>query len=304
MVLERPVLKRSLAVYLALSFSLAWAAQVGVMLLLRPGGPDRAPVELGMVLPIVALMWPPAVAAFVARQFVEGRNFTDAGLRWPAWRYIVIAWFLPTGLMLATVAISLPLYPLDSDFSLLQRANPNISPWLVLLSQGALALTMAVPINSIFAFGEEFGWRGYLLPRLQQLLGYWPGLLGQGAIWGFWHAPLILFTGYNYPRHHLLGVVLFILFGALAGTIVGWLRLASDSVVPPTIIHAANNAIGGLPGTLLRNLDTAVGGVISSALGCMVLLLVIVWLVASNRLARAYFGRSTGFPAAETNSSA
>ncbi len=49
----------------------------------------------------------------------------------------------------------------------------------------------------------------------------WPGLPGQGAIWGCWHAPLILLTGYNYPRHHLLGVVLFIVFGMLAGTIVG-----------------------------------------------------------------------------------
>jgi membrane protease YdiL (CAAX protease family) len=291
MVQERAVVRRGLVVYLALSFSLAWAAQVGVVLLLRPGGPNQSPIDPGAFLPVVALMWPPAVGAFVARQFVEGHNFADAGLRWPPWRYVLIAWFLPAGLTLATIVISLPWYPLDGDLSALRQASPNQSPWPVLLSQVALGLTIAVPINSLFAFGEEFGWRGYLLPRLQQLWGYWPGLLGQGAIWGLWHAPLILLTGYNYPRHHVLGVVLFVVFGALAGTIVGWLRLASDSLVPPTIIHAANNAIGALPIVLLRNVDTAVGGVLSSALGCVVLLVAIAWLVATHRLPPPRFAR-------------
>ena len=44
-----------------------------------------------------------------------------------------------------------------------------------MIAQIVLALTLAVPINSMFAFGEEFGWRCYLLPRLMTLLGPWPG---------------------------------------------------------------------------------------------------------------------------------
>ncbi|GBD16999.1 hypothetical protein HRbin26_01910 [bacterium HR26] len=57
-----------------------------------------------------------------------------------------------------------------------------MSPATVLIAQIVLALTLAVPINSVFAFGEEFGWRGYLLPRLMTLLGPWPGLVLHGAI--------------------------------------------------------------------------------------------------------------------------
>jgi hypothetical protein len=36
-------------------------------------------------------------------------------------------------------------------------------------------------------------------------LGWWPGLLLHGTIWGVWHAPPILLSGYNYPGHHPLG---------------------------------------------------------------------------------------------------
>ncbi|WP_258566553.1 type II CAAX prenyl endopeptidase Rce1 family protein [Leucobacter luti] len=36
--------------------------------------------------------------------------------------------------------------------------------------------------NCIFTFGEEIGWRGWLLPALRPL-GTWPALILSGAIW-------------------------------------------------------------------------------------------------------------------------
>lgn len=52
--------------------------------------------------------------------------------------------------------------------------------------------------SSVFAFDEELGWRGWLLPNLRPLRT-WPALLMSGAIWGVWHAPLILldWTGWT-----------------------------------------------------------------------------------------------------------
>src|SRR5690625_5122017 len=59
------------------------------------------------------------------------------------------------------------------------------------------SLIGGITINAIFAFGEEIGWRGFLL-REFQLLGFWKASLLIGIIWGVWHEPLILFARHNY----------------------------------------------------------------------------------------------------------
>lgn len=47
------------------------------------------------------------------------------------------------------------------------------------------------------ACGEECGWRGYLLPRLMKKRGCIPSCILVGLIWGFWHLPLWLISGYT-----------------------------------------------------------------------------------------------------------
>lgn len=50
-------------------------------------------------------------------------------------------------------------------------------------------LPIAPFINAIPAFGEEYGWRGYLLQRLSQRYGLTFSLVATGIIWELWHAP-------------------------------------------------------------------------------------------------------------------
>ena len=59
----------------------------------------------------------------------------------------------------------------------------------------ALAV-MAVTFIGFLTFGEEYGWRGYLLPKLLPL-GEVKAAVIVGLIWGPWHAP-ILIAGLNY----------------------------------------------------------------------------------------------------------
>lgn len=106
-----------------------------------------------------------------------------------------------------------------------------------------LTLPISVFVASLSAFGEELGWRGWLLPNLLPL-GTWPALLLSGAIWGVWHAPLIL-LGYNYQRTDVLGVLLMVGWCMLLGVLIGWLRLRSASVWPAVIAHGAVNAAVG-----------------------------------------------------------
>jgi membrane protease YdiL (CAAX protease family) len=269
---------KGVGTFLAIAYGLSWAMQIGVAALVRGTPLGISALGGGVLVAAVFLMWPPAIGAFVARRWLEGGNFEDAGLRWPPLRYLLLAWFGPPVLTALAALLSLPIYPFDPSLSALEdmarQANQELpvpAPMIALI-QIAAGLTIAVPINCIFAFGEEFGWRGYLLPRLQALLGPWPGLLLHGAIWGFWHAPLIFLIGYNYPGHNVIGVPLFVVTGMLLGVLFGWLHLASRSVVCPTVAHASLNATAGAPLLLLRGVDPAVGGVLFSPIGWIALL--------------------------------
>jgi uncharacterized protein len=112
---------------------------------------------------------------------------------------------------------------------------------LLLIQLGSLLLSPGV--NALLVFGEEWGWRGFLLPKLLPL-GQWQALLLTGVLWGFWYSPVIL-LGYDYPFHPRLGIFLMIAFCVIFGVLLGWLRLATGSVWPSAIGHGALNAAGG-----------------------------------------------------------
>lgn len=113
---------------------------------------------------------------------------------------------------------------------------------LVAIQIIAIPFAAIIP-NGILAFGEEIGWRGWLLPTLLPL-GTWPALLITGALWGFWHSPLIL-LGYNFGYTNITGVLLMMAACTAYGVLFGWLRLRSASVWPAVFAHGSLNAAGG-----------------------------------------------------------
>jgi membrane protease YdiL (CAAX protease family) len=144
-----------------------------------------------------------------------------------------------------------------------QRTGKSIplSPQLFLVVQVFQALLIAPIFNSIATFGEEFGWRAYLLDKLMPLGGR-RAMLILGVIWGLWHWPFI-FMGYeygsDYPGYPWLGPIVFLWFTFIIGVFLAWLTLKSKSVWPAVIAHAAINGMAlieplvvtGQPDTLL-----------------------------------------------------
>ncbi|MCC6147860.1 MAG: CPBP family intramembrane metalloprotease, partial [Anaerolineaceae bacterium] len=109
-------------------------------------------------------------------------------------------------------------------------------------------------LNGVATFGEEFGWRGYLQPKLMPL-GARKAMLWMGVIWGVWHWPVIA-MGHNYGLDYSgapwLGMLMMVVFTFITGTLLGWITLRSGSIWPAVIGHAAINGIASLPALFLQ----------------------------------------------------
>lgn len=212
-------------------------------------------------------MFGPAIAATLVRGPLRHEGFADAGLhlvgrgqqyRHGGWMYLAAYLVIPL-LIAAGIGLSLltgyqhwtdPVQALRQMIAQQLVAAHQSPPPGASLSQVATTLlvtelvgafTLGIVINMVFTFGEEFGWRGYLLPRLAPLGGPQAAVL-TGVIWGLWHAPVIMVTSYNFPGHPFLGAGEMVLVTVAVGVVYAWLRFRSGSVWPSTLAHAAANA--------------------------------------------------------------
>lgn len=124
----------------------------------------------------------------------------------------------------------------------------------------ALAAFQAIVIGPflglLLAFGEEYGWRGFLQGELIKM-GKVRGILLLGVIWGVWHYPVIL-MGHNYPGRPLLGVVLMTGYTIGLAFVLGYIMLRTGSVWLVAFLHAVNNQTAAfLFGLVYQPDDTA-----------------------------------------------
>ncbi len=102
-------------------------------------------------------------------------------------------------------------------------------------------ISTGLAIGTLFALGEEIGWRGYMLPRLFSF-GVVPAMMIVGFLHGVWHLPLMLTTDYYHNTGNpLLVVPLFLVTLTLAGVFFGFIRIWTGSVWAVAIAHAAAN---------------------------------------------------------------
>ena len=176
--------KQRLWIFLSLAFGAAWLISLVIYL---KGGLAESPMlipslNLSLAAALLAggVMMAPALANLLTRLLTrEGK--ADLWLR-PArfgrpWRCWLLAWVLPAVGTILGAALYFTLFPSTFDRGLeglraaLSAAAPdqNISPWAYLLMNTLQALLLAPILNALFCFGEEFGWRAYLLPKLLPL---------------------------------------------------------------------------------------------------------------------------------------
>ena len=127
----------------------------------------------------------------------------------------------------------------------LQKAKMDALPvpyvYIVLLE----AIVAGISINALAAFGEETGWRGFMV-REYKHRKFWDAALRIGIIWGIWHAPLIL-MGHNYPQHNYIGVGMMVVWCILLSPLFLFIRLKAHSTIATCIMHGTLNAAAGIP---------------------------------------------------------
>ena len=72
----------------------------------------------------------------------------------------------------------------------------------------------------LIAVGEEYGWRGFLLPRLMNKLNLFYSCIILGLIWGLWHFPAYL-IGTGVPLQ--MNFMVFLLWVILGSLFIGWI---------------------------------------------------------------------------------
>jgi membrane protease YdiL (CAAX protease family) len=190
---------------------------------------------------MVAIMWTPGIVA-MALQYATERTLRGFGWKLGPLRYFGIGYALPMAYGGLTLLVAQALGAGTIDF---ERWATGAAKWgfpehalFGLLIQGVLFMLPGM----IMGLGEEIGWRGYLVPKLQRLFGFWGVVNASCVVWLAFHLPGMFGGGYHgqgTPMWYSL-----ICFAALIypGTIfLTWLRIRSGSLWPCAFFHAAHN---------------------------------------------------------------
>lgn len=278
-------INKSVVIFLVLTFIINWSI-AGVMYLLNIKMRDITGILLG-----VLYMFIPMIVAIFVKKVVQKEEIKQSlgiSFKWNRWFFI--AWFLPPILSLVAFLLSL-LFP-DISFSpemqgMFERFKDTVSeedlalmkeqmktlpvhPIILAFLQGMIA---GITINAIAGFGEELGWRGFLLYEFREM-SFWKSSILIGSIWGIWHAPLIL-QGHNYPQNPEIGAIIFIIWCILLSPIFNYIRIKSRSVVAVSIMHGTINATYGLSIILIKGGNDLLVGLTGLA-GFITLILAVI----------------------------
>jgi membrane protease YdiL (CAAX protease family) len=273
---------KKVGLFIGVTFALSWFIAI---LFFALGGKWNTPTS--MIIGAM-LMFMPMASAILVQKFIYKEPLKPLGISFKLNRWWLAAWLLPLLIAFATIGVSLLIPGISFSMEMtgfFERFEGIIPPeqlqqmkdqmiaspihifWIALIQ----VLFAGITINAVAGFGEELGWRGFLLREFRHT-GFWKSSAIIGLIWGIWHAPIIL-QGHNYPQHPIEGVFMMIILCLLLSPIFSYIRLRSKSVIAAAIIHGSLNATTGLAIMVIEGGNDLIIGVTGAA-GFIVLLIV------------------------------
>jgi len=238
-----------LILYFALAYAISWS--IGIPLALQ---------HLGIIRPILPLWthyfvaYGPLFAALIVTGLGEGKaGFWRLWRRIFHWRIGALWWGMSLSpLLLGLIVIGIVSLATGKPLEIASLGEVNFLPPL---GVWALALWLLT-----FGLGEEIGWRGYALPRMQNGRSALAATLILAVLWALWHVPQFF-----YLFEPAIAVGWFI--GLSAGAIVfTWLyNSTGGSVLAAAVWHGCFNFITA----------SSAGGIVAA----VVSVLVMIWAV-------------------------
>jgi uncharacterized protein len=243
--------------FLLMTFVINWSI-AGLFIILFPDKPKIPFMIMGVLYMLI-----PASMALVSDKLIDKKksikslaiNFRPNWWYLAAWPGVIIVTFLMLGVGVLWPSISFSpdmsgfVERMSAQMDAVQvgmlKAQIDSSRSTLFIQIIAEAFAAEISINAVAAFGEELGWRGFLVREYKEL-NFWSAALRIGFIWGLWHAPLIL-MGHNYPQHPVLGVGMMIIWCMLLSPLILFVRLKTHSVIGAAIMHGTINASAGIP---------------------------------------------------------
>ena len=125
------------------------------------------------------------------------------------------------------------------------------------LFQVVIGVVMSPFANLLNCFGEEWGFRGYLLPKMMKHFKTVPAILLTGAIWGLWYAPLVFMGqsyGLGYPGYPVTGILAMCVYCTVIGVLLSYLTIKTGSIIPAILARGVIGGFGSI-GVMFSSLD-------------------------------------------------
>lgn len=229
----------SLTLFFAATFGVTWVLWIPATLIFGDSLDDRSPFSIPffVVLQSLGAAGPSLVAYWLLRRS-GGRDAVHlVARRYKLWR-IRWHWYLVAALLVPTLQLAgLLVGGLFRGGQLVDPSSPLGDMLADIGVAGAIAIFPVIIIAQLPSSPllEEFGWRGFALPRLQDRYSALTSSVILGVLWGLWHLPLTL--AYGDP------VVPFLLQITAISVLITWVfNNTSGSMLLAMLCHASLNA--------------------------------------------------------------
>lgn len=124
---------------------------------------------------------------------------------------------------------------LEGNFQLFLQKITNLHLWKNFIFYLPIFLVNFLPF-----IGEEYGWRFFLQPKLQDKYGKFSGTVMLGIIWGLWHIPLSIYY-FDSPAHWLESIACQTLNCVILAFVFAIINDKSKSLILISLIHYVHN---------------------------------------------------------------